>query len=201
MKSLWAYAVALLGVALLAGCGGDSSSDAASEGSSEIVFESPAIGADGVISPGYECGGGSIWLPLRWSPAPEGTKELVLYFGRYHYVKRGNEEPRVKVPFGILVTKLDPARRGVNALPQEAESTLTYHPFQSCVPQRGQNIILQLFALGRPLPTPEADTDTVYDMVETLLGEKSGQKNPRWVKELTEESLATAQIKATYRPK
>ena len=200
MRSLCAYAAALLAVALLAGCGGDSSSDA-SEGPPEITLESPAIGKDGVISPRYECGGGSIWLPLRWSQAPEGTKELVLYFGRYRYVKKGKGEPRVKVPFGILITKLDPSRRGVNALPIEAEPTLTYHPFQSCVPREGQNVILQLFALKRPLLYPEADTETVYDLVETVLGEKSDRGNPKWVKELTEESLATAQITATYGPK
>jgi hypothetical protein len=190
---------ALACVLALASCGGESSSDTAAAGPSELSFESPAIGPDGVISARYECGGGSIWLPLRWSQAPPGTREFVLYFGRYRNPKaKKQESPRLEVPFGILITKLDPSRHGVNALPVESEPVLIHHNLRSCVPRRGQNILLQLFALKQPLPIPEAEADTVLDLTEAVLGDGADPKDPAWVKELTEESLASAQITATY---
>lgn len=200
-------------VLFLAGCGGESSSETVSDAPSKseavsatpahISFGSPAIGPDGVIAPRYRCGGGSIWLPLRWEQAPPGTKEFVLYLGRYHYVDgEAQGQERLVVPFGILITQLDPSRRGVDGLPPEAEPVLTHHTLKSCVPspKRGQNILLQLFALKRPLPHPGPQTGTVLDFTEAVLGSGSNPGDPRWVRELTEESLATAQIKATYPP-
>jgi hypothetical protein len=195
VRNLCSYGLILLAGLLLAGCGDQSPA----ETSSTIRFFSPAVRSDGVIAPRYECGGGSIWLPLRWGPVPPETKELVLYFGRYARAK-GKSERALKVPFGILVTKLDPSRRGVNALPLEAEPTLIHRPFQSCKDRRGQNILLELFALKHPLPVPEAKTDTVLDLTEAVLGYESGGKDPKWVRELTEGALASGQIKATYGP-
>jgi phosphatidylethanolamine-binding protein (PEBP) family uncharacterized protein len=43
---------------------------------------SPAVGRTQGLSLAHRCTKG-IWLPLRWGPVPEGTKELALYVAGY----------------------------------------------------------------------------------------------------------------------
>jgi hypothetical protein len=128
------------------GCGGSSSED-----DLPIRFKSPAVDSTGAIRPSYNCGGGSLWLPLEWDSVPEDTKELAVYLGRYKYENAGPKRKLV-VPFGILVSKVKPSVRRIpaNTLPEGA--SWSYFG-QNCVPARnGQKILQVLFALNRIQP-------------------------------------------------
>lgn len=195
MKASWGHLGALAVALILAGCGQSSQ-----ENGSTIRFESPAVRADGVISPSYRCGGGSIWLPLKWGSVPPDTKELVVYLGRFiGGAETGSR--RLRVPFGILITNIDPSTPGIptNTLPPESVP-VTYRTFNSCPPARkGQNVLLQLFALERPLQTPASpSSDSVIELTEAALGIDQSAATSKWVAELTEEALASSRFTATY---
>jgi phosphatidylethanolamine-binding protein (PEBP) family uncharacterized protein len=193
VKASWSLG-ALVVASILVGCGQPSPDR------STIRFESPAVRANGVISPDFRCGGGSIWLPLEWGPVPPDTKELVVYLGRF-VRPTGTGSRRLRVPFGILITNIDPSTRGIptNTLPPESVP-LTYRTFNSCPPARkGQNVLLQLFALERPLQAPASPSSvSMIHLTEAALGIDRSVATPEWVAELTEESLASSRFTTTY---
>jgi hypothetical protein len=213
MKVSWRSAGALAVAALVAagcgesGSGSDSSQDRRSsteerstrEDPARIRFESAAVRADDVISPRFECGGGSVWLPLRWGAVPPDTEELVVYLGRF-IPRKGADPRRLSVPFGIFITKIDPSIRGIptNTLPPES-SYVTYKPFNSC-PQgrRGQNILLRLFALERPVYWRSLSSDAVIEFTESALGMGTSSPAVKWLAELSDQTLASSRIVATY---
>ena len=115
MKILCALPLGVLAVALmLAGCGSESSGNQESSGTSRIQLESPAVRADGVISPHVSCGLGTIWLPLKWSSPPSGTKELILYFGRFKKETVDGAQG-VRVSFAAMITGISPELHGMAA--------------------------------------------------------------------------------------
>lgn len=187
--------------------GSDSSQDSRSssekratrESPARIRFESPAVRADGVVSPRFECGGGSIWLPLRWGAVPPETEELAVYLGRF-VPRKGAHSQRLSVPFGIFITNIDPSIRGIptNTLPAES-SYVTYKPFDSCPRERrGQNILLILFALERPVRWRSLSSDAVVGFTESALGMGTPAPTVEWAAELSERTLASSRIVATY---
>lgn len=196
MRALGVYLLGAMGVAsILAGCGQDSPGS-----SSTIRFESPAVRSDGVISPSYRCGGGSIWIPLEWGEIPADTHELVVYLGRF--VRKGRSDPgQLRVPFGILITNIDPKVRGIptNTLP-EGSIPATYRTFNSCPPARtGQNVLLQLFALDSPLrPSGALSRESVIELTEAAVGTDRSAPTSEWVAELTGEALGSGRFIATY---
>src|SRR6187402_20555 len=96
MGTLRMCQLGLLAAMLLSGCG-----RASSDGVSTIQLESPAIRPDGEIAPQYRCGGGAIWIPLKWRAVPADTAELVLYFGRFK-MKSSDGVPTVAVTYATL---------------------------------------------------------------------------------------------------
>jgi len=193
MKAAYRY-LGLLAVALLAGCG-----QSTPESSPEMRLESPAIRADGVISSRYLCGGGSIWMPLRWKSVPPETKELVVYLGRFSRDGKAGS-PQIEVPFGIWITQIDPSTRGIptNTLPPDS-GAVTYRMFNSCPPRKGQSILLKLFALQRPLhPPARPASNSAVELTEAALGIDRFAATSKWVEDLTEQALASDQIVATY---
>ncbi len=178
----------------------DQSTGSEGEKLREIRFESPAVRKDGVISRRFECGGGSIWLPLRWDAPPPGTEELAVYLGRF-VPGEGGGSRRLSVPFGIFITGIDPSTRGIptNTLPPES-SYITYKPFNSC-PQdrRGQNVVLRLFALDRPISWGALGTPAVVEFTEsTLRTNPSPSSTTSWLAELEERTVASGRIDTTY---
>jgi len=205
VKSSWAYLGVLTVALALAGCGQSSSESdpperVSAENSSTIQFESPGVPADGVIPAKYSCGAGSIWIPLEWGSVPPGTKELAVYLGRYSGGKGGSQRP--KVPFGVLITHIDPSTRDIPAgtLPPNSY-WVAHNTFNSCgMPRKGQNMLLQVFALKRPLRTPISMpvSDWATRLTETGLGDDPPPGGPKWVAEITEGALANGQFTATY---
>jgi hypothetical protein len=202
----WTLAtVTALLVFLLAGCGesGEGSGSEpgpTSEGKPErpaqprrIRFESPAVGPGGAISPRVNCGQGSIWLPLKWGPPPGGTEELVVYLGRFYRDGSG-----LRVPFGIFITNIDPSTRSIPANTLPPGSSWNFEGVESCPERRGQYILLQLFALGRPAPIAGLTEDALVGLTRTALGLGSSAEAPPWLDELTEGALARGRIVATY---
>ncbi len=192
---LGALAVALLVI----GCGGGSSDST----SPPIRLESPAVGADGVISPRVSCGAGTIWLPLKWHALPSGTRELVLYFG---WFKRGAEAggKRVVVPFGSVIREIGPSTHGIAANTLPPESEFSYFTVNNCQPVRqGQSYVVELFALDHPqLAVPETLTRSfVTGITEEALGLGKFATGSDTETRLSEESLATGHFVATYGPK
>lgn len=204
VRLFWGCLGALTVALTLAGCGQSSSeSSTPKKASSGLRFESPGVRADGVIAPKYKCGGGSIWLPLEWGPVPPSTEELAVYLGRFSDKRDGSQRP--KVPFGILITDIDPSTRGIpaNTLPPNS-FWVAHKTFNSCrIPRKGQNILLQLFALKRPLRTPLSPpvSDWATRLTEAGLGNDLPPGGSKWVAELTEEALASSRFTATYGPR
>jgi hypothetical protein len=204
MRALWrACQLGVLAVALvLAGCGSSEEKEVA-----KIRFESPAVRADGEIAPSYRCGYGSIWLPLKWGSVPADTAELVIYFGQFE--EEGGGSSGVKVPFGILITEIDPSVRSIptNTLPEGAVP-LGYRSSNSCPSERkGQNVVMQLFALDAEHQLAEEgfssvslDAESTAELTEAAL--TNGESNPssELAKTLTEEALALGRFTATYGP-
>jgi hypothetical protein len=202
MWRIWGLTTLTAGL-ILAGCG---SSDEEPQ-SAKIRFESPAVLPDGEISRSYECGFGSMWLSLEWGPPPAGTKELVIYFGRY--IDDGAGSQGFTVPFGILITEIDPTVREIapNTLPEGAVP-VAYRPSNSCPSAReGQNVVLQLFALDeeRELTREGSssavlDTESVIQLTEDALGMEPSGETSELATTLTEEALGSGSFTATYGP-
>jgi hypothetical protein len=189
-------------VLMLAGCG-----ESSSEESAKIRFESRAVLPNGEISPSYECGFGSVWLPLKWGSVPPETEELVLYFGRFKE-NAGAGSPKIKVPFAILITDIDPTVREIetNTLP-EGVVPVVYKIPNSCPSARnGQNIVMQLFALDgeRQLTAegvfPSLDKESVAQLTEDALGMEQSSETSELAATLTEEALGSGSFTATYGP-
>src|SRR6185436_3246664 len=125
------------------GCGGGESSPV----TSVIDLKSPGVGADGVTKPNVFCGFGSLWVPLEWGEVPEETKELAIYLGRFENVNEDGKRKLV-VPFADLVSQVKPTEHKLvaNVLPEGASWSYFGN---NCIPRRGQNILLEVFALDR----------------------------------------------------
>lgn len=175
MKTLRVWQLAMLIAALMvAGCGQSSSE------SSEIDFWSPAVEADGVISPRVSCGAGTLWLPLKWGSVPSETEELAVFIGRF---KEGDGAERLRtMPFGALVSGIDPGVRGIaaNTFPPDVIPA-SFGPVSCPLARRGQRIHLELFALDHMRPAVS-----------------SASLSPDLVIRLANEALAVGRFTASY---
>jgi hypothetical protein len=190
----------LLGVALLVcGCGGGT----AAPPRSKISLESPAVGADGVISPRVSCGAGTIWLPLKWGALPSGTKELVLYFGWFKDEGKGGER-RIVVPFGSVIGRIKTSIHGTAANTLPPGASWSYFTLNNCQPVReGQDYLVELFALDHPphaIPNP-LKVGFVTGITEEALGMGRFAGGSAQATKLSEEALAVGHFTATYGPK
>ena len=190
----WAWGLGLIAATLaLSGCGGGESSPV----TSVIDLKSPGVGADGVIKPTVFCGWGSLWVPLKWGEVPEDTKELAIYIGRFKYVKEGGSRKLV-VPFADLVSKFKPTEHQLvaNVLP---EGVSWSYFGANCLPRKGQNILLEVFALDRvhhrAMKKPLATR-----LTEEALEHPHPSEGPRSPGELTSDAAAIGRLIATYGP-
>jgi hypothetical protein len=200
MRALAGWGIGVLATGLLVcGCGQGSSASI----SSTIRFESPAVQSNGVISPRVSCGAGTIWLPLKWGALPDGTKELVLYFGWFKD-GTGTGGQQIKVPFGSVINKIEPSALGIAANTLPPESEWQYFTLNNCQPEReGQNYLVELFALDHPqraVPEP-LNARFVTGITEEALGTGRYGGDSGSVTRLSEEALATGHFVATYGPK
>lgn len=155
---------------------------------------------DGEIQPEYTCGGGTVWFPLKWGPVPSGTKELVLYIGRYKD-KTVDSSGGVEVPFGTMVAHISPKVRSIPIYTfPEGVIPVSYKSFNSCGIKPGETYLVKLFALDREKPIPAGTTELKPDFVTSLTEEAlvAGQfaEGSKSATELTEDSLATGQFTA-----
>jgi hypothetical protein len=113
-----------------------------------IDLKSPGLQANGELKPSVHCGWGSLWVPLEWGKVPEQTKELAIYLGRFKYANERGKR-RVVVQFADLVSKFKPTehRLVANVLPRGV--SWSYFGTNCVIPQRGQNLLLAVFALDR----------------------------------------------------
>jgi hypothetical protein len=186
--------VALVAAALCAGCG-----QASTASSTTIRLTSPGVEADGVVSPKYSCGLGTIWLPLKWGDVPSGTEELFLYFGRFKRRTVGRAH-RLVVPFAALIRKLKPSQHGyaANAMPAN-EGFGSFRSFNSCPPVRkGQHMLVELLALPRHRGGPTLTTAFVTGLTEAALEGTKAHVRSMSARALLEESLATGHFTAIY---
>ncbi|HXR31434.1 MAG TPA: hypothetical protein VN752_09890 [Solirubrobacterales bacterium] len=191
--------VGLVGLLAVAGCG-QASSDSGSAESESIDFWSPAVGADGAVSPRVGCGGGTLWLPLKWGSIPSETEELMVYFSR---IKReaGEDGPKVKVFFAAMITKISPKLRGIeaNTFPEQSEYQY-YVSVDNCPWYRsGQHYLVELFALDDPREIPENDRFAVR-LGEEAMGVKQFATESEDASELRDEALASGRFVAVYVP-
>lgn len=188
---VWGLVLAAL-APMLAGCGSSSSGEGAS-----IRLWSPAVEANGRIEARVSCGGGTLWLPMKWGAAPDGAEELVVYIGQF---EGGTGGEALTVPFGALVGEVSPELRGIEANTLPPESSFTYfEPTHSCPPVReGQHVVLGIYAQdeagGAPSRLGEAFVTALTE--EALRGEV---KNPpgAWTG-FMEHSLASDSVIARY---
>ncbi|MFL5900635.1 MAG: hypothetical protein ACJ75S_05495 [Solirubrobacterales bacterium] len=129
----------------LGGCG-DTPSGVATP--SAVEFKSPAV-SDGIIQPSVRCGGGALWLPLKWGAVPAGTKELAIYFNRFKYKQVGGRRKLV-IPYADLIYHIKPSVHEIpaNTLP----STIAWSDVGriNCpLAKRNPTVLLQLFAFDR----------------------------------------------------
>jgi hypothetical protein len=183
--------------ALLASCGGGSS-DVSTSDVRTIPLWSPGVDAAGVTRDGYGCGAGTIWLPLKWGRVPKGTKELVLYFGRYE--NEGGTR-RVKVTFSALLVALKPKLRGLpaNTYPPGA-FIVDYNALNSCpATLRGQHLLVALFARPRAgqVPVGTLSKAFAYTLTEDALGVSPQHSESMAAEKFTDGSLAVGQFTAT----
>jgi hypothetical protein len=186
----------LLAVTLaLAGCGGGSS------GTSTIDLRSPAVRSDGVIKSRYRCGAGSLWLPLEWGPVPSDTKELVAYIGRFKY-KDLNGARKLVVPFGDLITHIKPSRRNMpaNTFPPGV-GWAAFGPISCPLARRGQNVLLELFALDRTRANWELKGRLATRLTEEALDQDGPSTSSKSPGKLTQDALAAGHLVATYGPR
>ena len=211
MRALGGWGIGALAVALLVcGCGQGSSASTSStirgssaSTSSTIHFESPAVQANGVISPRVRCGAGTIWLPLKWGSLPDGTKELVLYFGWFKN-EAGAGGRQIKVPFGSVIRKIKPSVHGIAANTLPSGSEWSYFTVNNCQPKReGQSYLVELFAVDHPqLAVPEPlNAAFVTGITEEALGVGRFGSSSEAETRLSEEALASGRFIATYGPK
>jgi hypothetical protein len=182
----WVLTLALV----LMGCGRSSPDEVTT-----IRLESPAVQADGVVSSSHSCGGGTVWFPLKWGPVPPDTEELVLYTGRF---SRKGEDRLPKVPYGVLVTRIDPSIHGIatNTLPPGPIPSV-YESSNSCPPKKGERTLIRLFALQQPIRHPALNSDSVVELTEAALGIESSAASSEWLEELNEETLASGRLIVT----
>ena len=194
----------------LVGCGetssGDSrtaTADGSRAGSSRIEFESPGVRA-GVVTKGYECGGGTIWLPVRWGSVPDGTEEIVLYNGRFKRESVGGAR-KVVVPFASLVQGVEPELHRLPVTPAGPTVSMTsFRPFNSCPwAKRGQNILLVLFAVGSAGKAAPERPSAAFGarLTEEALGVARPRTASKAAARLVAESLAVGRLMATYGPR
>lgn len=184
---------------MLVGCGQQSSSQTPAGGSS-IELSSPAVGADGVISPHVKCGAGTIWLPLKWGSIPSETEELILYFGRVRRVAVDGAQ-RIRVPFADMLSGINPELHGMaaNTFPLGAEP-LNFGFAENCLPVRtGQKLLVELFALDHPQGVPPND-EFVTRLAEEALGVAQYATASKAASEFREDALATGRFTAIYGP-
>lgn len=202
--SIGAVGVWLLGLLvaglILVGCGQESS-DSSTSGSTTIDFWSPAVQANGVISPRVSCGAGTLWLATKWGAVPEEAEELAVYLGRFKY-ETVDGARRLVAPFGALIYEIDPELRGIAANTFPPEVGPTYFG-QNCLPvRRGQNVLMALYALGNGAATPQAMTaDFATRLTEEALGVKRPGTRSEPAARFLENTLATGHFTATYGPK
>ncbi len=204
LRPLWIL-LGLVGLLALAGCGGGSSDGSASDGggqgrsTAELELESPAVGADGTISPRVSCGSGTIWLPLKWGSPPSGTKELVLYWGRFEEGKA--QGSGVKVSFAAVVTGISPALRGMaaNTFPAGVEYQY-FISIKNCPPARaGQRFLVELFAFDWQRAVPPDDRFAAALAEEALSVERPANES-QVASEFRDEALASDRFVAVYAP-
>lgn len=190
------WLVALIATLVLAGCG-EGSSD-----SSRIDFWSPAVGPDDVISPQVSCGGGTLWLPLKWGSVPDETNELAAYIGRFKY-KTVDGEKKLVAQFGALVSGIDPGLHGIAANTFPPEVVPVSVGLTSCpVVRKGQNILLGLFALDTGWVAPTSlDTSFIARLTEEAVGVERPKASSESAARLTEKALAAGWVTAIYGPK
>lgn len=197
MKTSWAWRAMPAVALLLIGCG------PAAPGDSTIRFWSPAVQANGVVSPRVSCGAGTLWLPLKWGALPDGTEELIVYIGRFKYGSVGAAE-EVKVPFGALVARIGPRTRGIaaNTFPPGVEP-VSFGPTSCPRVRKGQNILMALFALDHAaaFPLESFDSDFATALTEEALGIGRFAGSSDAETPLTEEALAVGHFTATYGPR
>jgi hypothetical protein len=180
----------------LAGCGGSGSSEP-----STIAFKSPAVQADGAIRSNVFCGLGSLWLPLEWGAAPDGTKELAIYMGRFKY-KKVEGGRKLVVPFANLIWHINPnlRRNGANYLPEEAAWSRA-GPV-SCPRKDGQNILQVLFALDEVKDQRNVGMKEAIQLTEEALARRKAgtMVNSKSPAKLMEDTAGIGQFVATYDP-
>jgi hypothetical protein len=197
MRAPRGFQLGILVIALMIGGCGQGSPD-----SSTIRFESPAVQANGVISPRVSCGAGTLWIPLKWGAVPSGTEELAVYIGRFKEAGEAGAHG-VKVPFGALVSGIDPRVHGIaaNTFPPEVVPAV-FGPV-SCPPVRkGQNILLEVFALDEEGSAPTSlGSGSAARLTEEALevGRFAAGAEPETT--LAEEALAVGSLTATYGPR
>jgi hypothetical protein len=194
-KGTWhAWVLGLIAVALaLGGCGGSSDTPV----TSVIDLKSPGVGANGVLKPSVFCGYGSLWVPLKWGKVPEDTKELAIYIGRFKYVKEGGTRKLV-VPFADLVSRFKPTehRLVANVLPDG----ISWSYFgTNCLPRKGQNILLEVFALDR-IHQRAMKQSLATRLTEEALKHPRSSEGPRSPGKLTSDTAAIGRLIVTYGP-
>ncbi len=200
MRALAGWGIGVLVAALLVcGCGQGSSDSTVST----IRLESPAVGADGVISPHVICGAGTLWIPLKWGAVPSGTKKLALYFG---WFKQGAEAggKRVVVPFGSMTWEIEPSVHGISSNTAPPGSEFSYFTVNNCqLARKGQSYLVELFALDHAKgAVPESLTRSfVTGITEEALGVGRFAGSSGAETKLSEEALASGHFIATYGPK
>lgn len=180
---------------LLGGCGAGGNSPV----TSVIDLKSPGVGADGVIKPSVRCGAGSLWVPLEWGELPEGTRELAIFIGRFKYVN-ANGTRKVFVPFADLVSKVKPSERRLiaNVLPEGV--SWSFYGTLSCPPtRRGQNILLEIFALDS-VHRRAMKQRLATRLVEEAIADPHPREGPRSPGKLTSDTAAIGRIITTYGP-
>jgi hypothetical protein len=197
----WEWFCALALVALATGCAGSSSSTKLASRTQPIDFESTAVLTNGAIRPGVSCGSGSLWLPLKWGEVPTGTVELAVYIGRYEY-KQTKDGRELRVPFGDLLSRIDPTLRGIaaNTVPQGATWSTFGAP--SCPPvRRGQHVLQELFALDRSLAQRELGPRLATRLTkEALRANGEVEESVKTPGALTGDAVGVGRFFATYAP-
>jgi len=194
-KGAWyAWTLGLIAAALaLASCGGSSSPPV----TSVLELKSPGVQANGDLKPGIHCGWGVLWVPLKWGEVPEDTKELAIYLGRFKYAK-GNGERKVVVQFADLVSKFKPTehRLVANVLPEGVNwSYFGTNCLQQ--PQKGQRVLLEVFALDR-IHDREIKRRLATRLTEEALADPHPTEGPRSRGKLTEDATAVGHLITTY---
>lgn len=189
----------LVGLLAVAGCG-QASSDSGSSESSSIDFWSPAVRANGTISPRVNCGAGTLWLPLKWGSIPSETEELMVYFSRFKR-EAGDDGRKIKVLFAAMIFEISPKLRGIeaNTFPEQSE----YRYYVSLVNcpyfRNGQHFFVELFALDHQREIPRSNQFAVR-LAEEALGVEQFATESEDASEFRDEALATGGFVAVYQP-